>query len=44
MIKAVIVDDERLARKALQSLLDEIPDLEIIAEFENADDCLEGTS
>lgn len=40
MIKAVIVDDERLARKALQSLLDEIPDLEIIAEFENADDAL----
>jgi two-component system LytT family response regulator len=42
MIKAVIVDDERLARKALHSLLENVKDLEIVAEFENADDALEG--
>lgn len=40
MIKVVLIDDERLARQELKSLLNEHPDIEIIAEFGNADDAI----
>ena len=42
MIKTVIIDDERLARQELKSLLKEFKDIEIIAEFGNADEATEG--
>ena len=42
MIKTVIIDDERLARQELKSLLKDFSDIEIIAEFGNADEAIEG--
>ena len=36
-ITAIIVEDSRLARNELKDLLKEIPEVEIIAEAENAD-------
>lgn len=42
MIKTVIIDDERLARQELKSLLADFSDIELIAEFSNADEALEG--
>ena len=36
-MKAIIIDDERLARKELASLLADYPDIEIVAESHNAD-------
>lgn len=41
-MKAVIVDDERLARNALKTLLAEFKEIEIVGEYDNADDALEG--
>ena len=40
-MKAIIVDDERLARKELTSLLENHPEIEIIDEATNADDAIE---
>ena len=40
-MKAIVVDDERLARKELISLLAEFPEVEITDEAVNADDALE---
>lgn len=40
-MKAIIVDDERLARKELQSLLSDYPEVEIVDEAVNADDAYE---
>lgn len=40
-MRALIVDDERLARKELISLLDEYPSIEIVGEAANADEALE---
>lgn len=40
-MKAIIVDDERLARKELTRLLKDFPKIEIIAECDNADDAIE---
>lgn len=40
-IKAIIVDDERLAREGLKNLLSEINDLELIGEASNADEAIE---
>ena len=39
-MKAIIVDDERLARKELQSLLAKYPSIEIIGEYDNAEDAI----
>lgn len=39
-MKAIIVDDERLARKELTNLLAEFKDVEIIAECDSADDAI----
>ena len=39
-MKAIIVDDERLARKELQSLLTQFPETEIIGECNSADDAI----
>lgn len=36
-MKAIIIDDERLARKELASLLTDYPDIEVVAESHNAD-------
>ncbi len=44
MIKSIIIDDERLARKELRSLLENVKDLEIMDEFENADAALEAVN
>ncbi|MGB0431365.1 MAG: LytR/AlgR family response regulator transcription factor [Bacteroidia bacterium] len=41
MIKTIIVDDERLAREELKSLLADFKDIKIIDEASNADDALE---
>lgn len=41
MIKALIVDDERLARKELMNLLKEVNGIEIVGEAINADDAIE---
>lgn len=41
MIKAVLIDDERLARQELKRLLEPHKDIEIIQEFGNADEALE---
>src|SRR5277367_6052339 len=41
MIRAVIIDDERLARNELQKLLQEFPEIEIIAEAANANEGIE---
>lgn len=39
-MKAIIVDDERLARKELQSLLTKYPNVEVIGEYDNAEDAI----
>ncbi len=41
MITTIIVDDERLAREGLKTLLKEFPELEIVAEATNADEALD---
>ena len=41
MIKTIIIDDEKLAREGLKTLLKEFTDIEIIAEASNADDGLD---
>ncbi len=40
-MKALVIDDERLARKELISLLNQYPKIEIVGEAMNADDALE---
>lgn len=40
-MKALVIDDERLARKELISLLSEYPKIEIVGEATNADDAAE---
>ena len=40
MIKAVLVDDERLARVDLKRLLKQVGGVEVVAEFSNAEDFL----
>ncbi|MEM7298519.1 MAG: response regulator, partial [Bacteroidota bacterium] len=40
-MKAIIVDDERLARKELTSLLENHPEIEVIDEAANADEAVE---
>ena len=40
-MRALIVDDERLARKELNSLLKEFPEIEVAGEAVNADDAFE---
>jgi len=40
-IKAIIVEDSRLARKELKVLLEDYPNIEIIGEAENVDDAYE---
>jgi len=40
-MKALVIDDERLARKELISLLDNYPKIEIVGEAINADDAME---
>ncbi|MCB9361289.1 MAG: response regulator transcription factor [Flavobacteriales bacterium] len=39
-MKAIIVDDERLARKELHNLLAKYPSIEIIGEYDNAEDAI----
>jgi two-component system, LytTR family, response regulator len=41
MIRAVIIDDERLARNELKKLLQDFPEIEIIAEAANANEGIE---
>lgn len=41
MLRAIIIDDERLARNELKKLLQEFPEIEIVAEASNADEGLE---
>lgn len=41
MLKAIIIDDERLARNELKKLLQEFPEIEIVAEAANAVEGLE---
>lgn len=41
MIKAILIDDERLARMELRKLLAEFPEIEIIAEAANANEGIE---
>lgn len=41
MIKAIIIDDERLARAELRKLLAEFPQIDIVAEAANADEGIE---
>lgn len=41
MIKAIIIDDERLARNELRKLLADFPEIEIVAEGANANEGLE---
>ena len=41
MIKAIIIDDERLARNELRKLLQDFPEIEVIAEAANAAEGLE---
>ncbi len=43
-MKALIVDDERLARKELMKLLEEHPSIEVIGEATNADEALQMTN
>ncbi len=40
-MKAIIIDDERLARKELTSLLNNFPQIEIIAECDNAEEAID---
>ncbi len=41
MFKAIIIDDERLARNELKKLLQDFPDVEVIGEAANADEGIE---
>lgn len=41
MIKAIIIDDERLARNELKKLLADFPEIEIVAEAANANEGIE---
>jgi len=41
MIKAILIDDERLARNELKKLLADFPEIEVIAEAANADEGIE---
>jgi two-component system, LytTR family, response regulator len=41
MIKAIIIDDERLARNELKKLLADFPEIEVIAEAANANEGIE---
>src|ERR1700709_2564518 len=41
MIKAIIIDDERLARNELKKLLMEFPEIEVVAEAANAGEGIE---
>jgi two-component system LytT family response regulator len=41
MIKALIIDDERLARNELKKLLLDFPEIEVIAEAANANEGIE---
>ena len=41
MIKAIIIDDERLARNELKKLLMDFPEIEVIAEAANANEGVE---
>src|SRR5687767_15477724 len=41
MIKAIIIDDERLARNELKKLLAEFPEIEVVAEAANANEGME---
>ena len=40
-MRALIIDDERLARKELNNLLEEYKNIEIVGEAANADDAYE---
>lgn len=40
-IKAIIIDDERLARNELKKLLEQYPDIQIIDEASNVDEAVE---
>jgi len=42
MMRIIIIDDEQLARKLLRNFLEDINDVEIVAEFENGFDGLKG--
>jgi two-component system, LytTR family, response regulator len=42
-MRAIVVDDERLARKELMRLLNEFPKIEVIAECDNAEEAIEQT-
>src|ERR1700733_12801647 len=41
MIRAIIIDDERLARNELRKLLADFPEIEVVAEGANANEGLE---
>ena len=41
MIKAILIDDERLARNELKKLLSEFPEIEVVAETANANQGME---
>lgn len=41
MIKAIIIDDERLARNELKKLLTDFPEIEVVAEAANANEGIE---
>ncbi|RYY28667.1 MAG: response regulator, partial [Chitinophagaceae bacterium] len=41
MIRAIIIDDERLARNELRKLLLEFPEIEVVAEAANAEEGIE---
>ena len=41
MIKAIIIDDERLARNELKKLLMDYPEIEVVAEAANAGEGIE---
>ena len=41
MIKAIIIDDERLARNELKKLLADFPEIEVVAEAANANEGME---
>ena len=41
MLKAILIDDERLARSELKRLLLEFPDVEVIGEAANANEGIE---
>jgi two-component system, LytTR family, response regulator len=41
MIRAIVIDDERLARNELKKLLAEFPEIEVISEAANADEGME---